>query len=107
MKENTFISQDTYIALRQERDHCRSKWEEAEEENKILKKRAEEAEGENTIIKGIGQNSPEMKALQKENYELRADLARAKEDHQYDNLVHRRELESFKNPLPSLRKKGF
>ena len=76
-------------------------------ESKVLKKRAEEAEGENTIIKGIGQNSPEMKALQKEVEELKAELARAKEDHQYDNLVHKRELESFKNPLPSLRKKGF
>ena len=41
------------------------------EENKVLKKRAEEAEGENTIIKGIGQNSPEMKALQKENYQIK------------------------------------
>ena len=30
-----------------------------------LKKRVEEAEGEVTIIKGIGINSPEMKALQK------------------------------------------
>ena len=29
-----------------------------------LKKRAQEAEGENTIIKGIGNNSPEMKALE-------------------------------------------
>ena len=76
-------------------------------ENKVLKKRVEEAEGENTIIKGIGQNSPEMKALQKEVEELKAELARAKEDHQYDNLVHKRELESLKNPLPSLRKKGF
>ena len=35
-----------------------------EEENKKLKKRAEEAEGENTIIKGIGNNSPEMRALE-------------------------------------------
>jgi len=76
-------------------------------ENVALKKRAEEAEGENTIIKGIGQNSPEMKTLQKEVEELKAKLARAREDHQYDNLVHRRELESVKNPLPSLRKKGF
>ena len=76
-------------------------------ESKVLKKRAEEAEGENTIIKGIGQNSPEMKALQKEVEELKAELARAREDHQYDNLVHKRELESLKNPLPSLRKKGF
>ena len=76
-------------------------------ENQVLKKRAEEAEGENTIIKGIGQNSPEMKALQKEVGELKAELARAKEDHQYDNLVHKRELESVKNPVPKLRRKGF
>ena len=65
-------------------------------DNKKLKKRAEEAEGENTIIKGIGQNSPEMKALKKEIEELKSDLARAKEDHQYDNLVHQKELESLR-----------
>ena len=65
-------------------------------DNKKLKKRAEEAEGENTIIKGIGQNSPEMKALKKEVEELKSDLARAKEDHQYDNLVHQKELESLR-----------
>ena len=76
-------------------------------ESKVLKKRAEEAEGENTIIKGIGQNSPEMKALQKEVEELKAELARAREDHQYDNMVHKRELESVKNPVPKLRRKGF
>ena len=72
-----------------------------------LKKKVREAEGELSIIKGIGNNSPEMKALQAENDKLRADLARAKEDHQYDNLVHKRELESVKNPIPHLRKKGF
>ena len=31
--------------------------------NLVLKKRAQEAEGETTIVKGIGMNSPEMKAL--------------------------------------------
>ena len=66
--------------------------ERIKEENKKLKKRAEEAEGEVTLIKGIGLNSPEMKSLQKENEKLKADLARAKEDHQYDNLVHQNEL---------------
>ena len=108
------------------------------DENKKLKKRAEEAEGENTIIKGIGQNSPEMKALEKQKEylqsqcrkagramielndkydaclkqvkeagrinqlhqelieKLKAELARAKEDHQYDNLVHNNELKSLK-----------
>ena len=94
--------------------------------NKLLemwrdeKKKRQEVEGENTIIKGIGNNSPEMKALQKrvkelestlgsaqdinsgyqidisqlqkENEELKAALARAEEDRQYDNLVHKREL---------------
>ena len=101
------MKEDTYIALRSERDHCRSQWKEAEADNKVLKKRAEEAEGENTIIKGIGQNSPEMKTLKAENEELKAALARAKEDHQYDNMVHKRELEYFKNPIPKLRDKGF
>ena len=66
--------------------------------NKLLemwrdeKKKRQEAEGENTIIKGIGNNSPEMKALKKENEELKAALARAEEDRQYDGLVHKREL---------------
>ena len=69
------------------------KIEQLELANKKLKKRAEEAEGENTIIKGIGLNSPEMKALQKEVEELKAEVAREKEDRQYDNLVHHQELE--------------
>ena len=57
------------------------------------KKKRQEAEGEMTIVKGIGINSPEMKALKKEVEELKAELARAKEDHQYDNLVHQKELD--------------
>ena len=69
--------------------------ERIKEENKKLKKRAEEAEGEVTLIKGIGLNSPEMKSLRKENEELKADLARAKADHQYDNLVHQNELDKL------------
>ena len=72
-----------------------------------LQRKVREAEGELSIIKGIGQNSPEMKTLKKENEYLKADLARAKEDHQYDNLVHQRELESIRNPLNKLRKSGL
>ena len=45
--------------------------------------------------------------LELEVEKLKADLARAKEDHQYDNLVHKRELESLKNPIHDLRKKGL
>ena len=62
----------------------------------VLHKKVREAEGELSIIKGIGQNSPEMKALKAENEELKAELARAREDHQYDNLVHKQELESLR-----------
>ena len=65
-------------------------------DNKKLKDRVNAAEGETSIVKGIGLNSPEMKALQKEVEELKADLARVKEDHQYDNLVHQKELEDFR-----------
>ena len=34
---------------------------------------------------------------EKEINQLKADLARAKEDHQYDNLVHANELKSLKS----------
>ena len=37
-----------------------------------LTKRAQEAEGELSIIRGIGNNSPEMKALQKQKEILQA-----------------------------------
>ena len=65
-------------------------WKEKYEKEHKLR---QEAEGETTIVKGIGMNSPEMKALKKEIEEVKAELARAKEDRQYDNLVHRKELE--------------
>ena len=65
-------------------------------DNKKLKDQVNAAEGETSIVKAVGLHSPEMKALQKEVEELKADLARAKEDHQYDNLVHQKELEDFR-----------
>ena len=45
--------------------------------NMALKKRAQEAEGETTIVKGIGINSPEMKALQAKVNELEGTLGSA------------------------------
>ena len=56
--------------------------------NLALKKRAEEAEGETTIVKGIGMNSPEMRAAQDKIKELEATLASAQdinENHQRYN----------------------
>ena len=53
-----------------------------------MKKRAQEAEGENSIIKGIGNNSPEMKALQGKVNELEGTLGSAQDintDHQKYN----------------------
>ena len=52
--------------------------EELKKEIAKLKKRVQEAEGEVTIIRGIGMNSPEFRALKKENE---------------DNLTH--ELKNF------------
>jgi cell division septum initiation protein DivIVA len=72
-----------------------------------LKKKVREAEGETSLVKAVGMNSPEMRALKAENEQLKADLARAKEDHQYDNLVHQKELESLRNPVNRLRNKGL
>ena len=45
--------------------------------NMALKKRAQEAEGETTIVKGIGINSPEMKALQAKVNELEGTVGSA------------------------------
>ena len=47
--------------------------------NLALKKRAQEAEGENSIIKGIGNNSPEMKALKAKVNELQGTLGSAQD----------------------------
>ncbi len=45
--------------------------------------------------------------LKAEVEKLKAQLARAKEDHQYDNLVHQKEVETLKNPVKHLRDKGL
>ena len=64
-------------------------------ENKKLTDQVRDAEGETSIVKAVGLNSPEMRQAKAEIEKLKADLARAKEDHQYDNLVHQNELKSL------------
>ena len=54
-------------------------YRELQAENEKLKKRAQEAEGETSIVKGIGSNSPEMKALKERGKELDNSLAIALE----------------------------
>ena len=74
--------------------------------NKLLemwreeKKRREEVEGENTIIKGIGQNSPEMKALQQKNYELKKEICELREDNR--KLSHQ-----IEDRIDQMRKAGM
>ena len=77
--------------------------EQLEKQKEILKTackkagaRARDLEGEISIIKGIGMSSPEMREAKAEIEKLKADLARAKEDHQYDNLVHQNELKTLR-----------
>ena len=56
--------------------------------NLALTKRAQEAEGETTIVKGIGMNSPEMKAAKAKIKELEGTLGSAQDintDHQRYN----------------------
>jgi chromosome segregation ATPase len=54
--------------------------------NKLLemwreeKKKRQEAEGELTIIKGIGNTSPEMKALHNKNQELKKEICELRQD---------------------------
>ena len=46
-----------------------------------------------TLLEMWREEKKQRQALQNEIEELKASLARAKEDHQYDNLVHQQELE--------------
>jgi len=60
-------------------------------------KRIKELNNSLSIALDINDNyQRENVALKKEVENLKADLARAKEDHQYDNLVHQKELESLR-----------
>ncbi len=49
----------------------------------------------NTLLEMWREEKQQRQALQTEVEELKASLARAKEDHQYDNLVHKKELEDL------------
>ena len=81
------------------------------EENKKLKKKVEEAEGENTIIKGIGNNSPEMKSLQKEIMALTAQLKEKDlmlEQEVVYKMEERKKWEGLSNEIHKIKKQlGF
>ena len=64
------------------------------------KKKREEVEGELTIIKGIDNTSPEMKALRKENEELRKKISEVRED-------NKKLAEEISDRVDRLRKTGL
>ena len=73
-----------------------------------LMKRIDELENSLSIALDINDRyQRESVSLKKEMEELRAQLARSKEDHQYDKMAHEKELSSLKNPINNLRKKGL
>ena len=85
-----------YEVLMKKNERLSFRITELEEENLKLVRKTQEAIGEMTIVKGIGMNSPEMKKAKKEIEQLKKDLAQAKEDHQFDNLIHAKELKEIR-----------
>ena len=85
-----------YEVLMKKNERLSFRITELEEENLKLVRKTQEAIGEMTIVKGIGMNSPEMKKAKKEIEQLKKDLAQAKEDHQYDNLIHAKEIKEIR-----------
>jgi len=49
-----------------------------------------------TLLDMWREEKKKRQEAEEENEQLKADLARAKEDHQYDNLVHKKELKELK-----------
>jgi len=78
----------TYVGIFDEID-LSHKFRKLKKENRKLKKRVEELDNSLSIALEVNDKS------QRENEKLKEDLARAKEDHQYDNLVHQNELKSL------------
>ena len=85
-----------YEVLMKKNERLSFRITELEEENLKLVRKTQEAIGEMTIVKGIGMNSPEMKKAKKEIEQLKKDLAQAKEDHQFDNLIHTKEIKEIR-----------
>jgi len=67
-----------------------------------LKKRCEEAEGELAIIKGIGNKSPEMQALKKENNDLAKMIDITREEAQVIQLQAENEARKFLKRIADL-----
>jgi chromosome segregation ATPase len=83
MKDDEGTEQDNPVLFEKEIDYHRYWKERYEKEHKLR----QEAEGEMTIVKGIGQNSPEMKAAKAKIDTMRKELDQVKLDN--NNLYTR------------------
>ena len=72
-------------------------WKEMYEKEHKLR---QEAEGELTIIKGIGNTSPEMKALKEKNQELKKEICELRQDNR--KLAH-----EIDDRMDQIRKSGL
>ena len=72
--------------------------------HRYWKKRAEEAETETILIKGIGMNSPEMKAAQAKIKELQSNLDRIKKE---NNSLYNRIAKLSEKNLQKARESGL
>ena len=78
-----------------------SSWEEKYKKEHKLR---QEAEGETTIVKGIGQNSPEMKAAKQKIEELQKELNRVKKE---NNELYNKIADLTGNRLQKARESGL
>ena len=78
-----------------------SSWEEKYKKEHKLR---QEAEGETTIVKGIGQNSPEMKAAKLRIEELQNSMDRLRKE---NSELYNRIADLTESPLQKARESGL
>ena len=71
-------------------DKCYWLWREEKKKREKAEDRIKELDNSLSIALEINDK------YQREENQLKAELARAKEDHQYDNLVHQKELKDLR-----------
>ena len=75
-------------------------WREEKQKREKVEDRIKELEGTLGSAQDINDSyQRDISKLQQSVEEVKADLAREKEDRQYDNLVHKKELERHLKPL--------
>ena len=103
MKDNDGIEQDNPTIFDIARDEFKKelKWKERYDKEHKLR---QEAETETILVKGIGMNSPEMKAAKQKIEELQKELDRVKKE---NNDLYNRIAKLSESPLQKARESGL